>query len=88
MNPNFYSDAPSERKIRCPRCKEFYNFNDGLPPNACPDCVVKREAQIQNLRDLIRENKGINAMELQRQTGIPINFIMKILNEGDIEVVR
>jgi len=87
MNPvNFYDKSPEERRVRCPRCKELYTFQDGLPPNACPDCTAKREAQIQHVRELIRSSPGINAMEVSRVTGVPINYIMKILADGDIEV--
>lgn len=73
------------RKIRCPRCKEFYTFSEGIPPKDCPECSKKRLAQIEHVRKLIRENRGISAMELNRQTGVPVSFIMKMVNDGDIE---
>ncbi|MCL2387535.1 MAG: hypothetical protein FWC89_08320 [Defluviitaleaceae bacterium] len=75
------------RTIRCPRCKELYHVV--YPPRQyCPPCEEKREEQIQNVRDMIRENKGINAIELERLTGVPINFIMKIMREGEIGIIR
>ncbi|MCL1878856.1 MAG: hypothetical protein FWF80_08350 [Defluviitaleaceae bacterium] len=72
------------RQIRCPKCKEFYEFFIG-PPRACPDCMAKREAQIEHVRKLIRGNRGITVMELQRQTGVPTSFIMKMLEDGEVE---
>ncbi|MCL1845492.1 MAG: hypothetical protein FWF77_06280 [Defluviitaleaceae bacterium] len=78
--------ASDARQVRCPKCKDFYEFFVGLPPKACPECLQKREAQIQHVRELIRENKGINAMELNKHTGVPVGFIMKMLQEGDIEL--
>jgi hypothetical protein len=90
LNEEIFRKTPpvtsGSKTLRCPRCKEFYSFDEGFPPSACPDCLAKREAQTQRLRDLIRTNKGINAMELARRTNIPITFIMKILQEGEIEV--
>ncbi|MCL1844202.1 MAG: hypothetical protein FWF79_10360 [Defluviitaleaceae bacterium] len=72
------------RKVRCPECKEFYTFPEGLPPEFCPACTEKNEEQANILRELIRCNKGINAMELQKMTGIHINFITKMMDDGEI----
>ncbi|MCL2199888.1 MAG: hypothetical protein FWB80_13295 [Defluviitaleaceae bacterium] len=81
-------EGPQEiPKVRCPRCKEFYEVDEG-PTDYCPACTSQREAQVQHIRDLIRDNKGINAMELERRTGIPISFIMKVMRDGEIGIRR
>jgi hypothetical protein len=82
----FEQPANENRTVRCPRCKEFYSFTDGLPPAYCPKCTEKKEAQTQQIRDLIREHKGINAIQLERMTGIPISFIMNVMKEGEIGI--
>jgi len=75
------------RTIRCSKCKVLYHVT--YPPRSCcPACEKKREEQIQNVRNMIRANRGINAMELERLTGVPINFIMKIMREGEIGIMR
>ncbi|MCL1882390.1 MAG: glycoside hydrolase family 78 protein, partial [Defluviitaleaceae bacterium] len=94
MEGNKLNENPSEtheyhedyevRTIRCPSCKEFYSFIEGFPPCACPECMEIREEQRKHLREIIRENKGINAMELQKLTEIPISFILQVLEDGDI----
>jgi len=76
------------RKVRCHRCKEIYTFNEGLPPDYCPKCTEEKEANIRKIRDLIRDNRGICAMELEKLTGIPINFILELLNKGEITVKK
>ena len=81
-----FEGPPEPQKVRCPRCKEFYELDEGLPQDFCPTCTNQREAQIQHLRDLIRDHKGINAMELNRRTGIPISFIMNVMREGEIGI--
>ncbi|MCL1861973.1 MAG: hypothetical protein FWF78_00215 [Defluviitaleaceae bacterium] len=74
------------RKVRCPRCKEFYELDTVMPIEYCPTCTNQREAQVQHIRDLIRDNKGINAMDLASKTGIPITFIMNVMRDGEIEI--
>ena len=76
---------PESRKLRCPRCKEFYTIDIGLPPECCPDCAKKREEQIDALRDLLWEKRGLNAMRLHSLTGLPIEVITSVINEGDLE---
>jgi uncharacterized protein YbaR (Trm112 family) len=82
----FEQPANDVRTIRCNRCKEFYSISEGLPTGYCPKCTELKEAQTQLIRDLIRENKGINAIQLERQTGIPISFIMNVMKEGEIGI--
>jgi hypothetical protein len=84
----FEEQGLKTKTLRCPKCKDFYTFEEGFPPSACPECMTKREAQTRRLRELISKNKGINAMELARRTNIPINFIMKTLNEGEIAIKK
>lgn len=84
----FEEKKPEKRQLRCPRCKEFYSFFVGLPKKACPDCLQKRESQIEHLRTLIRGNPGITAMELQLQTGVPFDFIHKMLEDGGVELKK
>ncbi|MCL2840763.1 MAG: hypothetical protein FWE05_08310 [Defluviitaleaceae bacterium] len=74
-----------QRKLRCPRCKEFYVHSIGLPPECCPECMKKREQQISDLRDLLWKKRGLNAMNLHSITGLPIEVITNVIDEGGLE---
>ncbi|MCL2216822.1 MAG: hypothetical protein FWB91_07350 [Defluviitaleaceae bacterium] len=73
------------RKLRCQRCKEFFTIDIGLPPECCPKCAKEREEQISQLRQLLWEKRGLNAMSLHSMTGLPIEVITNIIDEGDLE---
>ena len=74
------------RRVRCKRCKEFYVYEIGLPPEFCPDCEKERQGQAQLLRDIVWENRGITGFELHEMTGIPIEVVMKHVDDGLLEV--
>ena len=76
-----------QRKVRCHRCKEFYEYNKGLPPECCPKCAAEKGDQIQLLLDTVRANKGINAMKLHDITGIPIEVIIKAIDDDLLKVL-
>lgn len=72
-------------KLRCPRCREFYEHFIGMPKECCPKCTEEREKQISELRDLLWQKRGLNAMKLHSMTGLPIEVITNVINEGDLE---
>jgi hypothetical protein len=72
------------RKVRCRRCNEFYTFAQGLPPELCPTCADEKETQVKQIRELIRENRGICAMELEKMSGIPIALILESIDNENI----
>ena len=73
------------RRVRCQKCKELYSYESGLPPEMCPKCQEEKEAQAQQLRDLVWENRGITGMELHELTGIPIETVIKHIEDGLLE---
>ena len=46
--------------------------------------MTHREEQIKILRETVRENRGICAIELEELTGIDITLIMDLINNGDL----
>ena len=78
----------SIRELRCRRCKKFYIYEDGFTPDYCPECTAIKDGHIKNLREIVRENRGICAMELEHMTGIPIGLIMELINKGEITVKK
>ena len=73
------------RTINCRRCNKIYSY-EGLPPSCCPECQSKKDAKLQQVRELIKESPGINVAEVHRLTGVPISVIMQCIKDGDVEV--
>ncbi|MDR0272685.1 MAG: hypothetical protein LBI27_05155 [Clostridiales bacterium] len=77
---------PHMRELRCARCKEIYTIGEGLPPKYCPKCMAVREEHIKHLYEIITENKGICAMQLQNRSGLPLSLITDLINNGDLSL--
>lgn len=71
--------------IRCNFCRQMYSY-DGLPPEACPQCRSRREAQYQQVRELVKDNPGITAMEVHEITEVPLLTIARYIETGRLEV--
>ena len=74
------------RTIRCPRCKEMYTYDHGLPPECCPECREIEVEQIRELREMVLQNRGISAIELQTKSGVPTEFISKLVDDGILNI--
>ena len=73
------------RTIRCRRCGQMFDY-EGLPPPGCPTCMMEREEQYQIVRALVREFPGITAIEVNQVTEVPMEAILKYLDNGLLEV--
>jgi len=71
---------------RCKICKQMYTF-DGLPPEACPACRARKDAQYQEARMVVKENPGITALEVHERTGVPLLNIARYIELGYFEIV-
>ncbi|MCL2203892.1 MAG: hypothetical protein FWB88_08135 [Defluviitaleaceae bacterium] len=67
--------------VRCNKCKNMFSF-DGLPPEACAECLAKREAMLNHVREVVKANPGISPQEVSRQTGVPVPVIIKYIATG------
>jgi len=76
------------RMIRCQHCREFYEHIEGCVPQFCPKCTAELDEMKKNIRDLIRKNKGICVLEVEKLTGFPVSIIMETLNEGSVEILE
>ena len=75
-----------DRTIRCPRCKEMYTYEVGLPPECCPKCKEIEIEQGKELRELVLQNRGITAIELQQKAGVSVEAISKLMDSGILNV--
>jgi hypothetical protein len=60
---------------------------EGLPPPGCPTCMMEREEQYQIVRAIVREFPGITAIEVHHITEVPMNIILRYINEGLLQVM-
>ena len=74
------------KKIRCKRCGKMFEFDGELPP-ACPMCIRERNEQFYIVRELVREFPGITALQVNQATEVPMDVILRFVEEGRIEVV-
>ncbi|MCL2189965.1 MAG: hypothetical protein FWC16_13305 [Defluviitaleaceae bacterium] len=73
--------------IRCNVCKKMFSF-DGLPPEACPPCRERKNALFQEVRQMVKENPGITALEVHHRTGVPIPNLVKYIESGMLEIIK
>ena len=73
------------RKMRCRRCQEEFDYNGS---RLCPQCIEKKDSQLEIVRDMVFRSPGINAMEVSLRTGIPVEVITKYIDEGYLELKR
>jgi hypothetical protein len=64
----------------------MYRF-DGMPPEACPACRARKDAQYQEARMVVKENPGITALEVHERTGVPLPNIARYIELGYFEIV-
>jgi hypothetical protein len=60
---------------------------DGLPPDACPPCRKKKDAQFIAVRRMVKDHPGITALEVYERTGVPLSTISNYVESGLLEVV-
>ena len=75
------------RRVRCKRCKNLYEYETGLPPEFCPDCTAEKNIQAFELREIVRQNRGITSTELHQRTGVSIEKINKYIEDGLFEII-
>ena len=75
------------KSFRCNRCKQMFE-SDGMPPPLCPKCQEAKDTQFRQVRDLVKENKGITVVEVHDRTGVPITNILQYVKQGALEVMQ
>ena len=70
---------------RCRRCGGYY-VNDGHSSNLCHRCRIVDNEDFEKVRDYLYENGAATAIEIEKNTGIPIKQIEGYLKEGRLEI--
>jgi len=60
---------------------------DGLPPDSCPTCKRLKESQFQSVREIVKDNPGITALEVYERTHVPLPTIVRYIESGMLEVM-
>ena len=74
------------RKVRCRRCKQYYELDGGMP-ELCPSCTQLKEAWKDKVRMAVWEQPGITAVEVHVKTEVPLAVVMEMIKTGDLLVM-
>lgn len=69
----------------CTVCGKLYERNG---KNKCNECFKKEENYYKTIRDYVISHKNVSAIDVNRDTGIPISIILKFIEEGRIELQK
>lgn len=70
----------------CRMCGRIYNYVAG--PNVCPACREKAEAKFQEVKEYIREHKGVGIAEVSEACDVDAAQIRQWLREDRLEVTE
>ncbi len=71
--------------VNCARCKKTFAM---LNQPICPECIAEEEAQFEQIKVFLDENKGATMEEIIEATGVPIKRIQKFLKDGRLEGIE
>lgn len=69
----------------CSMCNKFFETDGNL---RCPKCRDKYDKEYKVVKEYISTHAGASAIEVNANTGIAINTILKFLDEGLISSVE
>ena len=70
----------------CRVCGKIFNYLSGAP--ICPACRDKMEAKFQEVKEYIRENRGVGIAEVAEACDVDPNQIRQWLREDRLEVTE
>ena len=68
----------------CRGCGRIFNYLAG--PHLCPVCREKLEEKFQEVKEYIKQNKGVGIPEVAESCDVDINQIRQWLREGRLEL--
>ncbi|MEN6325509.1 MAG: hypothetical protein ABFD18_04770 [Syntrophomonas sp.] len=69
------------KEIRnCPRCNRLFSYSERH--RVCPECANLVEEEYSIIRRFIRDNPGVNVIDVVKQTGIKQAAVLKFMREG------
>ena len=84
---NFAGKMEDTMNVRnCRSCGRIFNYVVG--PVICPGCREKTEAKFQEVKEYIRNNKGVGIMEVSEACDVEASQIRQWLREERLEVTE
>lgn len=66
----------------CEKCKRLFQK---VRKNICPACETQEEEQYEVVRKFLADNPGRNAQEVSEETKVPIETVLRFIEEGRVE---
>lgn len=70
----------------CRKCGRIYNYVAGPP--ICPACQEELERKFREVRDYIRDNKGVGIHQVAEECEVEVSQIRQWLREERLELVE
>ena len=68
----------------CQRCKKLYQK---VRSNICPSCEATEEDEYEKVRKFLGEFPNRNAEQVSEETGVPLETVMRFINQGRVEAM-
>ena len=66
----------------CPKCKKLFQK---VRKNICPACEAADEDHYETIRKYLSEHPGQNAEQVSEGSGVPIDTVLRFIEEGRVE---
>lgn len=70
---------------KCPRCEKLFNKSDYLQYPVCNACIDDEQKDYEKIRKILEENGNISAIEISEKSGIPLEVILRMCDQGWFE---
>ena len=64
----------------CPKCNRLFSYSERH--RVCPECTTLNEEEYRIIRSFIRDNPGVNVIDVVRQTGVRHEAVLRFMREG------
>ncbi len=70
----------------CKRCGKMFNYVTGIP--ICPNCKEEMEKKFQEVKEYIRDHKGVGIQEVSEACDVDVQQIRAWLRDDRLEVTE
>ncbi len=64
----------------CPKCNRLFSYSENN--RICSECADQVEEEYSIIRRFIRDNPGVNIIDVVRKTGIRQESVLRFVREG------
>ncbi len=70
---------------KCPRCEKLFNKPENSQYPVCNLCIDEEQKDYEKIRKVLEEHGNINAIEISEKTGISLDVILRMCDQGWFE---